>query len=315
MRSIQSLLVSTVLAVFLCLTSDARDLPGNLQIDLLFPQDEIYAPTQWFPLVFGIQGAQSLWPLPFKLQVSVLNDYEPSKSRHSWHSQTFNLDSGYIADAVERTPGELLLHVPMTNMTNNTDSAYTIQWDIIFYDRCYDGKENKTKENMIENPPKDQRNMIDNWLFSNDQHWITHRTQFATKPGGIVPDIEAALESCQDLDDITSEAMKFSKVSELTLSPCPVFEHNVKGKNCNYKPIAKKLASNISSLLLGKMNCKEGDWRTIKNECTSDAEKASNSEEEKQKDENENDAGSLVATRYSAWALGLISMFAFLTLL
>jgi hypothetical protein len=203
----------------------------------------------------------------------------------------------------------------MTNMTNNTDSAYTIQWDILFYDRCYDGKENEIKETTIQNPPEDQRDMIDNWLYSNDQHWITHRTQFATKPGCIVPDMEAALESCQDLDDITSEAMRFSKVSETALSPCPVFEHNVKEENCNYKPKAKELAANVSSLLLGKMNCKEGDWRTIKNECTSDAEKASNSEEEKAQDKDENDAGSVVHTRHSGWTLGMILMFVFVTLL
>lgn len=48
-----------------------RKFPTDLQVDLIFPRNETYAPTQLLPIVFGLNNFDAVWPLDMHLTVRV----------------------------------------------------------------------------------------------------------------------------------------------------------------------------------------------------------------------------------------------------
>lgn len=51
--------------------SAGRKLPADIQVDLVFPRNETYAPTQMFPTVFAIDNFDSATPLDLYISLTV----------------------------------------------------------------------------------------------------------------------------------------------------------------------------------------------------------------------------------------------------
>ena len=67
-----SFLVALLRPLLLARVANAeRKLPADLQVDLIFPRNETYAPTQLFPIVFGVNNLDAIWPLQLMIKVSV----------------------------------------------------------------------------------------------------------------------------------------------------------------------------------------------------------------------------------------------------
>jgi hypothetical protein len=260
--------------LLLCLKAEARDLPGDLQVDLIFPQpNKTYTPTEWFPIILGIQGLQSLWPLPFYITVDFSIPTEGQET--GWDRESHGLMHDELVNAVNSTPGNIIFHIPSFNIKSVTD-RFWLGWTITFGNRCFEpGEEVEAKKNITDGIPEDRYDYYGYWSFWERQHTITYEMRFHTGPNGTLPDIQAAAEQCQDLAGYTSQAMHVSRVVK-DRGMCPIFEPNDSGTNCNYRSVAKDLAANVSSLIVdGRFHCKEGDWRTMKTECPEEDNKAS----------------------------------------
>lgn len=227
-----------------------RKLPANLQVDLIFPHSETYAPTQWFPIVFGVQNLDAIWPLDIHLNGAIVS----TDRKHDYFSKIFSLTYDKFADLVGPTPSNQLFYIPAINMTNRPTGSYTIQWEVEVKNRCF---ANNT------NPLLDQKG----WAWRSRYSKQTH--EFSIASGAQLPDVEATINSCIEPEENTV-AVRIAEVRKTVDEgrPCPVFEtNNITLNKCAYKPVAAELAANVSTLMLSNMGCDEGTWQNITAPC------------------------------------------------
>ena len=233
----------------------APSLPADLQVDLLFPlNNTIYAPTQWFPVVFGVKNLNAVWPLDVSLGVTVTDhEFRRNSGGPDWQYQHGSLS---FTEAVKSTaPGEFFFHIPAFNMTNGTTGSYTVAWELKFRHRCFDNGTDKKADGWSNSPNGYRSRYID----------------FHTAPGAQLPDIEATVNSCPDPSPETSAAVRVTKVGEThwkyPAEPCPWLETDLAPVKCAFEPVAKELAANVSAAVLSRTGCEEGSWQEMTTPC------------------------------------------------
>ncbi|KAL0940178.1 uncharacterized protein CTRU02_202941 [Colletotrichum truncatum] len=241
---------------------EKRRLPADLQVDLLFPRDnETYAPTQWFPIVLGVQNIDALMPLDIVIDLSVVSleswQKSSSGSRAEWQHVDLRLNSLTLPDALGPTPGKLLLHYPAVNMTNGTTDQFAVRWGFSFANRCFANNSDPSLDDGGEG-----------WS-SGYNGSSTRNIVFRTAPGGQTPDIAAAVDACPEGRENTTSVIRVTDVRKTrgTGYQCPVFETDVQPTRCAYRDLAQELAANVSTAILDKMGCENGTWQTITAPC------------------------------------------------
>ncbi|WQF90153.1 hypothetical protein CDEST_15167 [Colletotrichum destructivum] len=249
--------LSSLLALFLAILAQAeRRLPANLQVDLLFPRNETYAPTQWFPIVLGIQNLDALWPLDigFNLEVLSMEAWKNNSSggRADWQHVNLRPNLYGFPVGLELAPVKLFLHYPVMNMTNGTTDSFNLRWGITFVNRCF------------------ANNSLDyggnSW--SSGGNSSMRQITFSTAPGGQTPDVAATVDSCPEGGQ-NSTVVRVNEVRKTwgTGDQCPVFETDVEPARCAYREVAQELAANVSAAILRRMRCEEGTWQNITSPC------------------------------------------------
>jgi hypothetical protein len=249
---IQSLLLAQV-------TIADRQFPTDVQVDLVFPRNETYAPTQYFPVVLAVKNLDAVWPLHVSLEVRISADSyekEDGTTGPSWKNVWTGLNVDKFAPAFDAAPNTHFLYIPGFNMTNGTTDHFGVAWELSIHHLCY-------ANDTGLRPSYGQRN----WQ-SRPQHVTLSTVEFSTAPGAQLPDIEAAANSCSKRDKETSAAVRITDVMKTYDNgwPCPILEE-IAPSPCAHKDIASLIASNVSDTMLGMMRCEEGDWRTISAPC------------------------------------------------
>jgi hypothetical protein len=237
-----------------------RILPADLQIDLIFPLNETYAPTQLFPIVFGLNNIDAVWPLEMSLTVRIKSlAMTHGFEGPSWAAQEASLGYSDLQVAFEQAPQkQLYFHFPAINMTNGTTDSYLIMWDAEIPSWCLANDSN----------PDEYLQGVVAW--SDQPARLKSRVvQFSTAPGAQLPDIEATVNSCPERNGNNSAAIRVTDVKTVADShkSCPVIGAAIKPNTCVFKSAAKELAANVSTALLHEMRCDKGDWRTITAPC------------------------------------------------
>lgn len=247
-----------------------RQEPANLQVDLLFPRDnETYAPTQWFPLVFSIQNLDAFWPNDaFHLYV-MINKSPEDPDNVTWKdfgvgtSDTLNMKTDGLA------PSQMFFHTPLTSITNETNSEFIIWWRFGFFAHCQANQTaNMTDENGL-------------WTHARDyfENWQFRRVIFFTEPGAQLPDIEETITACAAPGRNTTGVVRITELKAVPegvwgVTNCPVLDENVEPNTCAAKDFAKEVAANVSDAILGNMGCEGGEWQTIRAPCQKEEEDA-----------------------------------------
>ncbi|KAL0938066.1 uncharacterized protein CTRU02_207797 [Colletotrichum truncatum] len=258
--------IALVFSIFLSflwvrLANAERKLPADLQVDLIFPRNETYAPSHLLPIVFGVNNIDAVWPLDLRLSVEVQSTLTQSNaSQPSWLYEDVSLEPSVFAQTVGQTPGKQFFYFPAINMTkiaNGTANEFRILWKFSIPRRCF---ANSTD-------PRDD---------DGDTHWSNSPLEggsrvvwFKTAPGAQRPDVQATINSCSDPEEATSTAVRVTEVRK-TYSDgqfCPVLETNIKPTKCTFQSAAKELAANVSAAMLKEMGCKEGEWQTLTERC------------------------------------------------
>lgn len=237
-----------------------RTLPTNLQVDLIFPRDnETYAPTQLFPIVFGINNLDAAWPLDIRLsaQIESLGIPLSMENRPLWATQYADLGFAELAEAFKKDPRKQFFHFSAINMTNGTTDTYQISWNVVIPRECFAGNSSSIDNNV--GVP---------WSDAPSGYGSRYIT-FSTAPKAQLPDIEATLSLCSARNGNNSAAVRVTEVKPApsTDDPCPVLDRSVMLEDCAFQSAAKELAANVSVELLGEMKCDKGDWRTISAPC------------------------------------------------
>ncbi|KAH9209716.1 hypothetical protein DL95DRAFT_466565 [Leptodontidium sp. 2 PMI_412] len=238
-----------------------RNLPADLQIDLLFPRNETYEPAQYFPIIFGINNLDAVWPLNIRIEVLVRpNDWSPNITSPNWQSMDVGLTSRDLPADGDQAPGKRFFHFPTVNMTNGTTNSFNIVWRAILPYWCF------ANETSLNDPDPNIGNGGRRWKSAPGHS--SRLVQFSTAQDAQRPDIEATINSCPELDDETSTAIRITDVKSHIGdgAPCPVLE-TIKPTKCAFQSSSKELAANVSAAILHDLGCGEGDWQTITAPC------------------------------------------------
>ncbi|KAK4125718.1 hypothetical protein N657DRAFT_536209, partial [Parathielavia appendiculata] len=74
------------------------DAAGVLEIDLVFPRNETYAPRTWFPIVFALRNAHLAQHLLLRIGWTILNTTGPTSETLAGRDHDLNLTSGTSYD-------------------------------------------------------------------------------------------------------------------------------------------------------------------------------------------------------------------------
>lgn len=235
------LFILTLLLAQLARAADAS-LPA-MEFDLVFPRNETYAPTQYFPLVLAVRNPIATWPLGLHLKMVIWPDSDELPPFNS----TFEFPAREDATSGLPSSAPNFFFIAGTPYTNGTVGGFTVLWSMFLKYTCR------------------EPGVVNNWGEFN--------VRFSTALGAPLPDIEAAVNDC------------LKPTSTLVLAQngffdgeCPLLSTNVTNASnistpaaadlCGLKPVAKELAANVSTAMLGLMECSEGTWQNITQHCT-----------------------------------------------
>ena len=219
----------------------SQNLPATAEFDLIFPRNETYAPTAYFPLVFAIQNAKVAWPLRLRLQASIQaadGDIGPN----NWHLPSFDANSDYTDGSA---PSDPYIWVVGTNITNSTEGRFRVLWSPSIERNCSRVVNGNDPPNAGFFPPP-----LELW--------------FTTAKGAAVPDITGAVDACPEQNYTLGVADILNQQSK----PCPALNSTTPPANpCGLKPFAKDIEGNVSAALLSLSGCKSSPWQNITSPC------------------------------------------------
>lgn len=219
----------------------------GLEFSLVFPRNETYAPTQYFPIVIAVRNPIDVWPLGLHLKMVVWPHDEEVPPIDSDYNFPFE---GYTSGS-SPTSSPYFFAINGTNLTNGTTGTFILLWYFMLQHTCREGI-----------PRSDP---IERIYKSN-----TFRLKFTTAHGAPLPDIEAAVDRCPNstallkpygLREYGNCPLVTASNYSLDYSLPPVADP------CLVKPFAKGLAANVSEAMLELMGCPDGEWQTIKQPC------------------------------------------------
>jgi len=99
--------------------------PTTVEVDLVFPRNDSFAPGQYLPIVFAIQNARAAPGLLFQLNAALYRDGANGTS-------TFIGNQGLTRTNYSTTSGtEPYFVVLTTNITNSTEGRFGLLWEVM----------------------------------------------------------------------------------------------------------------------------------------------------------------------------------------
>lgn len=234
------------------------DFPAKVQVDLIFPKNETYAPTGYFPMVFAVRNFQVAKPLEFDVYGSIKNHREYT---YQLDDATLGVDydywrfpgryQGFRLWRESRDADPIFFINSITNITNGTDTRFHVGWRVDM-DNC-------TEPDDLDIPVRE--NSRGNVLFRSEEQ----RLEFSVAPDGKVPDIEEAIRSCnfQSLA-IDVHGTDYGRIGH----QCGDIRRASPDKQCDIlTDYAEEVATNVSDRVLARLGCEEGIWQDMREDC------------------------------------------------
>lgn len=236
-----------------------QEFPAKVQVDLIFPKNETYAPTGYFPVVYAIRNFQVAEPLGLDLygtikthrsRKSLIDDSIRGRDFDSWRiPDRYRYFGGVWGESRDADP--MFLVTSITPITNGTDTHFYVGWTM--------GMANCTDLLRSEAPQIVDRN--GNIPWETEEQLV----EFSIAPDGKVPDIEEAIRSC--------DYQSFAINVEGTGHGSPEAEcgdlRNVKpSDHCDLlSDYAEEVAANVSDRVLSRLGCEKGTWQDMMEDC------------------------------------------------
>lgn len=238
----------------------AKEFPAKVQVDLIFPKNETYAPTGYFPVVYAVHNFQLAEPLKFDVHGTI-------KTHSEWTFQVNNSILNHDYD-LWRFPGRyqgfrvwgeswdldpMFFVTSISTITNGTDDHFHIGWKVDM-DNCTD---------LIESRNPGEVDSSGNILWRSEEQ----RLEFSVASDGKVPDIEEAIRDC----NFQSLALDVKSTDERRVGhKCGDIRNVTSTDKCGaLKDYAEEVAMNVSERVLARLGCEEGTWQDIREDCPS----------------------------------------------
>ncbi|KAL6815072.1 hypothetical protein J3E69DRAFT_370557 [Trichoderma sp. SZMC 28015] len=109
-------------------------LPATLEVDLLFPRNETYAPSWLMPVVFAVQNSSLAVPLGVSIQWSM---WEGNNTRSRGSIGGGGFDVAGDVDTAYSTPKNPYLISSAVNTISYPDGVWTLAWYVQYHNCMY----------------------------------------------------------------------------------------------------------------------------------------------------------------------------------
>jgi hypothetical protein len=224
MAAISLLAMLPVALVWMAQLVDATTFPATVEVDLIFPRNDTYAPTALFPVVFAFQNAALVPSLDPGISITLYNGASASKATVATpvldlrNTNFTGSDPTYVSTYI-------------TGLDKLSDGAYTLNW--------------QTSAGNCSNT---------NGPLTFGGGWVGTSLHFSVKKGAQQPDLVAATASCTNASHFAFNLTGTLPVTQSDQwdghSSCAVFadvqQPQVAGNPCAVVVSAAQ-ASNISA--------------------------------------------------------------------
>ena len=228
----------TLFLALLAAPAATQEPPAKFQVDLVFPRNETYVRTAFFPVVYAVRNFQ----LADSLDLRILGSLETDGRRNFQEDASGDITrwvfpAGYLGFSFggESPDADPLFFIESTRyLTNGTDTHFHVEWDA----------------------------SLDNYTG----RWISgkQRLEFSIAPDGKVPDIAEAIRSC----GYKSVAVDIPNAED-SVNRHRVLKDIEPTDQCGtLTDYADEVAANASKYALTALSCKNGEWQEIREICS-----------------------------------------------
>ncbi|KAF2994470.1 hypothetical protein E8E13_000254 [Curvularia kusanoi] len=171
--------------------SDTKSPTGVVEVDLLFPRNETYAPTGNLPIVFSIQNAQVASLIASKISLDL---WDLNNSSRSLSGAVFDID--LKSDFSSNNDSTYYAYYPVIQSGLEAESTYMLRWTF-FWTNC-------TEETRTRRGPET--------IESNSTSW---GVWFTTKTGAKSMDVGSISGSCPE----KNQALAFNVAATHKVAP------------------------------------------------------------------------------------------------
>jgi hypothetical protein len=223
-------------------TAQKDSVPTTIQADLIFPGNDTYAPSPFFPIVVAIRNVTIGMALKLSLTVLVTRDTKgvlntvfngPFLDPTTQEMETpatdpyFYIYTGNINDD------------PVVPSNKNLDGIYDISIDLSVANCSAEGESGHLPQ-------------------------ITRGRSFTIATGSKEADIAEAVRGCNYL------SIGFEVEETGNNGTCGILKNMEPSKECGvYNQFANQVATNVSNHILRNFGCKEGKWQNLTDFCPS----------------------------------------------
>ena len=264
-RLIRNLLEQTTMAtitlLFFCfilvnhsLAQEWPYTPQTIELDLVFPRNDTYAPLEYFPLILGLQNAEAAWPQGIKIDWMLeqldadtppLEGYFPPRDEKNY------LDDSYHTRDEPPSDPFIYYHFPFT-LRNFTTGHWRYSWQFGFAQNC-------TAPNS----------RSEGWFLSQPRQEVI----FRTASGGRPVDLLDLPEDCFG-EPVTFEIVDWTRTLWTDLDTCPILNGTSPKPNPCALQFNQTFVDNITAAIEAEKGCKAGSLANLTDVCESGAERS-----------------------------------------
>jgi hypothetical protein len=173
-----------LLALPPCRSAAQLTFPATVEVDLIFPRNDTYAPTAHMPIVFAIQNSRYAAPLDLHFSYTIFryNGFAGGLEAYDWDAVDFRQMVLKHADFSSSDPYFVLDSVPYMNSTTE-GSTWKFLWTLSASNCSY---------GVITDPSAISEAAIGGGIIASGKLYFPDPIEFTTKNGAPSPDLVAA---------------------------------------------------------------------------------------------------------------------------
>ncbi|KAE8141323.1 hypothetical protein BDV38DRAFT_296836 [Aspergillus pseudotamarii] len=217
--------------------------PQTIELDLVFPRNDTYAPIDYFPLILGLQNAKAAWPqgimIDWKLE-QLDTDMRMEEGYFPPHEPQYYLGGSYNTRNEPPSDPFIYFHFPF-NLRNFTSGHWRYSWRFGFAQNCTAPQATSER-----------------WFLSQPRQEVV----FRTAAGGRPVDLLDPRDDCFG-EPVTFEIVDWTRTLWTDLATCPILNETAPKPNPCALQFEQTDVGNITAAIEADKGCKPGSLANI----------------------------------------------------
>ncbi|KAB8277073.1 hypothetical protein BDV30DRAFT_234873 [Aspergillus minisclerotigenes] len=229
--------------------------PQTIELDLVFPRNDTYAPVDYFPLILGLQNAKAAWPQGVKIAWKLERldtDTTLQEGYFPPHEPQYYARDDYHTRGKAPSDPFIYYHFPFA-LRNFTSGHWRYSWQFGFAQNC-----------------TSLQSWSGRWFSSQPRKEVI----FRTAADGRAVDLLARQDDCFGVP-VTFEILDWTGTLWTELDTCPILNETAPKPNPCALKFNQTNVDNITASIEVEKGCKPGSLANVTDVCESGAERPS----------------------------------------